>query len=102
MFKRLDAAAHALTEQPVHIHVDNQPLICRAGDSVAAALFAAGIDACRNTVVSGSARGPYCMMGVCYDCLVQIDGVANRQACMTPVREGLQVMRQDGARGVRI
>ncbi len=102
MFKRLDDAARALTEQPVHIHVDDRPLTCRAGDSVAAALLAAGIDACRDTVVSGSARGPYCMMGVCYDCLVRIDGVANRQACMTPVREGMQIQRQDGARGVRI
>lgn len=101
MFKRLDDAARALTEQPIQIFVDERPLTCRAGDSVAAALLAAGIDACRETVVSGRARGPYCMMGVCYDCLVQIDGVANRQGCMTPVREGMQVRRQQGAREVR-
>lgn len=101
MFKRLDDAARALTEQPIQIFVDERPLTCRAGDSVAAALLAAGMDACRETVVSGRARGPYCMMGVCYDCLVQIDGVANRQGCMTPVREGMQVRRQQGAREVR-
>lgn len=101
MFKRLDDAARALTEQPIQIFVDERPLTCRAGDSVAAALLAAGIDACRETVVSGRARGPYCMMGVCYDCLMQIDGVANRQGCMTPVREGMQVRRQQGAREVR-
>lgn len=101
MFKRLDDAARALTEQPIQIFVDDRPLTCRAGDSVAAALLAAGIDACRETVVSGSARGPYCMMGVCYDCLVQIDGIANRQGCMTPVSEGMQVRRQRGAREVR-
>lgn len=101
MFKRLDDAARALTEQPIQIFVDERPLTCRAGDSVAAALLAAGIDACRETVVSGRARGPYCMMGVCYDCLVEIDGVANRQGCMTPVREGMQVRRQQGAREVR-
>lgn len=101
MFKRLDDAARALSEQPIHIFVDERPLTCRAGDSVAAALLAAGMDACRETVVSGSARGPYCMMGVCYDCLVQIDGIANRQGCMTPVREGMQVRRQQGAREVR-
>jgi predicted molibdopterin-dependent oxidoreductase YjgC len=101
MFKRLDDAARALNEQPIQIFVDDRPLTCRAGDSVAAALLAAGIDACRETVVSGSARGPYCMMGVCYDCLVQIDGIANRQGCMTPVSEGMQVRRQRGAREVR-
>jgi predicted molibdopterin-dependent oxidoreductase YjgC len=40
------------------------------------------------------------MMGVCYDCLVGIDGHANQQACMTRVREGMTVRRQLGAREV--
>jgi succinate dehydrogenase/fumarate reductase-like Fe-S protein len=67
---------------------------------VAAALFAAGVQACRDTAVSGAARGPFCMMGVCYDCLVRIDGRPNQQACMTPVRDGMTVQRQLGAREV--
>ena len=50
--------------------------------------------------VSGSPRAPYCMMGVCFDCLMEIDGVGNRQACLTPVADGMQVRRQRGARGV--
>ncbi len=40
------------------------------------------------------------MMGVCFECLMEIDGVGNRQACLTPVAEGMQVRRQRGARGV--
>ncbi len=40
------------------------------------------------------------MMGVCFDCLMEIDGVGNRQACLTPVAAGMQVRRQRGARGV--
>jgi predicted molibdopterin-dependent oxidoreductase YjgC len=40
------------------------------------------------------------MMGVCFDCLVEIDGVGNRQACLTLVADGMQVRRQRGARGV--
>jgi len=40
---------------------------------VAAALFAAGCIACRSTVATGAARGPFCMMGVCFDCMVTID-----------------------------
>jgi predicted molibdopterin-dependent oxidoreductase YjgC len=40
------------------------------------------------------------MMGVCFDCLVEIDGFGNRQACLTPIAEGMQVRRQSGARGV--
>lgn len=83
---------------PVTIVVDGAPVAARAGDSVAAALIAAGIVATRTTPVSDSPRGPYCMMGVCFDCLMVIDGVASRQACLTPVRDGLRVERQHGAR----
>jgi sarcosine oxidase subunit alpha len=38
------------------------------------------------------------MMGVCFDCLVEIDGVGNRQGCLVPVREGMAVSRQHGKR----
>jgi class 3 adenylate cyclase len=51
---------------------------------------------CRTTPVSGSARAPYCMMGVCFDCLMEIDGTPNRQACLTPVAEGMRINRQLG------
>jgi predicted molibdopterin-dependent oxidoreductase YjgC len=101
MFRRLDAAAQAVADAPVRITVEGRPVHCRAGDSVAAALFAAGVIACRDTAVSEVPRGPYCMMGVCYDCLVNIDGMANQQACMTPVRAGMAVRRQIGAREVK-
>ena len=76
---------------------DGRQVEARPGDSVAAALIAAGIDATRRSAVSGMARGPYCMMGVCFECLVTIDGMANRQACMVEAREGLVVTTQDGA-----
>ncbi len=52
------------------------------------------------TPVTGSARGPYCMMGVCFDCLVEIDGEGNRQACMIEARDGMVVKRQMGARKI--
>ena len=84
----------------VTIHFDGAPIAARAGDSVAAALLAAGIVATRTTPVSDAPRGPYCMMGVCFDCLMVIDGVASRQACLTPVREGMRVERQHGARAL--
>lgn len=74
--------------------------MARPGDSVAAALLAAGVTTLRETPVSGTPRAPYCMMGVCFDCLVEIDGVGNRQACLTMVSEGMQVRRQHGARAV--
>ncbi|AMJ61585.1 (2Fe-2S)-binding protein [Bosea sp. PAMC 26642] len=65
----------------------------RYGDSVAAALMAAGFGDLRASVVTGAPRGPYCLMGACFDCLVRIDGVHNRQACMTTVEPGMDVHR---------
>jgi len=69
-----------------------------AGDSVALALLAAGIDSSRDSVVSGQPRGPYCLMGACFECLVVIDGVQNRQGCQVQVREGMVIARQRGGR----
>ncbi len=95
MFKRL--------RDPIPDHVtirfEDSEIGCGSGDSVAAALLAAGVGALRTAVVSGQDRGPYCLIGTCFECLVEIDGVPNRQACLTPVREGMRVKRQLGARG---
>jgi hypothetical protein len=63
-----------------------------------AALLAAGVDVCRTTPVSGAPRAPYCMMGVCFDCLVTVDGVGNRQGCLVRVAEGMRVAVQRGKR----
>lgn len=96
MFRRLpDADRAALT-----IHVDGRELAAKACDSVAAALIAHGIVVARRTPVSGAPRGPYCMMGVCFECLVTIDGAPNRQACMVEVSEGMRVETGSGKRDV--
>lgn len=95
MFRRLDPGAPER-----RFRFDGVEIRAREGDNVAAALLAAGIVALRETPVSGEPRAPYCMMGVCFDCLVEIDGVGNRQACLTPVRDGMVVRRQHGARSV--
>jgi predicted molibdopterin-dependent oxidoreductase YjgC len=94
MFRRLPEAQQG----GVAVTIDGRPFAARAGDSVAATLFAAGTLACRSTPVSGSERGPFCMMGVCFDCLVTIDGRPNQQGCLIPVREGMRIERQAGAR----
>ena len=93
MFKRLAEAG-----APVAITVDGMAVTARTGDTVAAALLVAGIDHCRTTPVSGAPRAPYCLMGVCFDCLVTIDGVGSRQGCLVPVRQGMRVETQQGKR----
>jgi sarcosine oxidase subunit alpha len=94
MFKRLPEDKRTV----VTLSVDGQSIEAREGDSVAAALLAAGLLQSRSTPVGHAPRAPYCMMGVCFDCLMAIDGVGSRQACMVPVRQGMDVRTQHGAR----
>lgn len=84
----------------VTFSIDGREATARAGDSVAAAMLVAGVGACRQTPVGGAPRGPYCMMGVCFDCLVTIDGVASRQGCLVPVTAGMRVETQRGKRSI--
>jgi predicted molibdopterin-dependent oxidoreductase YjgC len=93
MLKHIDATDDA----SVAFTFEGRPITATKGDTVASALLAAGETVFRSTPVSGADRGPFCMMGVCFDCLVEIDGVPNRQACMTPVSGGMNVRRQHGA-----
>ena len=94
MFERI--AAHSGPD--VVITIDGVRTVAKAGDTVAAALLAAGLLASRTTPVSQAPRGPYCLMGVCFDCLVSIDGVGSRQGCLVAVREGMRVETQRGRR----
>jgi predicted molibdopterin-dependent oxidoreductase YjgC len=93
MFKPLNPDAPTVT-----VTIDDRAVAVPAGLSVAAAMLCAGVDTFRTTPVSGAPRGPYCLMGACFDCLVVIDGVQNRQACMVDVVEGMRIRRQHGAR----
>ncbi|RYG91833.1 (2Fe-2S)-binding protein [Loktanella sp. IMCC34160] len=87
-------AFHEIDPAPVRVAVrfDGQELLLPEGANLAASLLAAGIVSLRDTPVSGAPRAPFCMMGTCFDCLVQIDGVT-RQACMTEVAEGMEITR---------
>ena len=90
MFQRLTD----VTRKPVSLRFDGEEIAALEGDTLAAALLAAGVTRLRNAPVSGAPRAPYCMMGVCFDCLVEIDGVGHQQACLVPVRHGMEVRRQ--------
>jgi D-hydroxyproline dehydrogenase subunit gamma len=83
--------------RPVTVFVDGRSVVLNEGESAAAAALLAGLTATRSTPVSGAPRAPYCMMGVCFECLMVIDGTPSAQACLVPVREGMRIERQDGA-----
>ena len=74
----------------VRVSFDGRPLDLPEGANLAAALLAAGVPVFRRTPISGAPRAPFCMMGACFDCLVEIDGTV-RQACMLEVAEGMEI-----------
>jgi len=90
--------ADEATSKNVTVVFEGQQIDTREGDTVAAALLAAGITTFRSTPISSSPRSPYCMMGVCFECLLEIDGVPNVQACQVQVRDGMRINPQRGAR----
>ena len=94
MFRRLpDAPSRAVTAT-----IDGRSVTARAGDSVATVLLAEGILPTRVSPASGAPRAPYCMMGVCFECLVTIDGVGNRQSCLVPIAQGMAIETQKARR----
>lgn len=82
----------------VGIDVEGRCVQAREGESLATALLGAAVVPFRRTAVSGAPRAPLCLMGVCFDCLVEVDGVQNVQSCMVEVRDGMQVRLPAGAR----
>lgn len=80
------------TRPPVTFTFDGQPLTAQQGDSLAMALWANGIADVRRSSRDGAPRGVLCNMGICYDCLVVVDGVTLR-SCMVIVQDGMRVAR---------
>jgi predicted molibdopterin-dependent oxidoreductase YjgC len=87
MYRLLPDAGAAV----VSLTIDGKPITVPQGTSVAAALLLAAAVPSRTSLVRHTARAPYCMMGVCFECLVEIDGVADRQACMITAVDGMRV-----------
>ncbi|MFF8845000.1 (2Fe-2S)-binding protein [Streptomyces sp. NPDC015127] len=81
---------------PFEITLDGRPLPALSGQSVAAALWSAGILAWRTTRVGGRPRGAFCGIGQCYDCLATVNGTPNRRACLVPARPGDEITTQEG------
>jgi predicted molibdopterin-dependent oxidoreductase YjgC len=98
LFRVLTPLAPAVADATVQIWFNDQPLDVPGGRSVAAALLAAGVQRFRATPVTGAPRGPYCMMGACFECLVEIDGVPSRKSCLVTVQDGMRIHSQEGAR----
>jgi predicted molibdopterin-dependent oxidoreductase YjgC len=93
MFKRLETNPEKL----VSISINGKPFNVPAGETVAAAVLASGITHTRTTAVSSSTRAPFCLMGVCYECLMVINGLPNQLACKEYVTDGMIIECQHGS-----
>jgi len=98
MFKTLpDAGGTTVT-----VVINGAPFSAPVGCTAAAALLLADALPTRTTPVSNAPRAPYCMMGVCFECLIEIDGVPNQQGCLIPVVEGMRIDRQLGSVAMKL
>lgn len=93
---RIDPQPGVERGEPVTISVDGRPVASYLGESVAAAMIADSDDLTMRRTADGEPRGLFCGMGVCFECLVVVDGVPGTRACMTWVREGMEVGTQVG------
>ena len=75
---------------------DGRPVSYQPGQTVGAALWADGVRSWRRTRVEGRPRGLFCGIGVCFDCLVEVDGRPDQRACLVPARDGAVVRTQEG------
>lgn len=83
-------------KKTVRIYIDGQELQVHEGEMIAAALIANGISIFRYTKHKHSPRGIYCGIGRCTDCVMVVDGIPNVRTCITPVKDGMIIERQQG------
>ncbi|MGW6062159.1 (2Fe-2S)-binding protein [Streptomyces sp. NPDC055189] len=81
---------------PHTVTFDGREIPALPGQSVAAALWSAGITSWRSTRRGGEPRGVFCGIGVCFDCLVEVNGRANQRACLVPAEPGDEIRTQGG------
>ena len=74
----------------IRIYVNGRETYAYKGETVLAALLAAGYRVLRRDK-NGQPRGAFCGMGVCYDCLVSINGIRNQRSCMIEVEESMEI-----------
>ena len=98
MFKLLpDTTAN--TTQRLTVMVNGKAVNVPQGFTAAAAMLLHHQGATRTSALSGEGRAPYCMMGVCFECLMEINGEPNQQGCLVTVSEGMRINPQQGKRG---
>ena len=86
-----------MSKAHIEFRFDGEPVIAVPGQSVGAALIAAGHRSWRRTRFDDAPRGIFCGIGICFDCLVTVNGRSSRRACLVEAHPGDVVTTQQGA-----
>lgn len=95
MFRKItdEQSAH---RHLVTIRLDGELIEVEGGEPIAAILLRVPPFFSRKTPISGQARAPFCLMGACFECLVEIDGATSVRSCLVRAQPGMTIKRQDG------
>jgi predicted molibdopterin-dependent oxidoreductase YjgC len=83
-------------EKKVSFHFNGKELFARRGVSIAAALIDNDERITRTTRINQQPRGIFCGIGICFDCLITVDGLSDQRACLTEITQGMQVETEKG------
>ncbi len=83
-----------MTPKTVHFLFDGLSVTATQGQTIAAALIADGLKSLSKTRLKGKPRSIFCGIGVCFDCVVIVDGIANQRSCLIEVTDGMNVWSQ--------
>ena len=83
-----------MTPKTVHFQFNGVAVTATQGQTIAAALIADGWKSLRKTRVKGKPRSIFCGIGVCFDCVVIVDTIANQRSCLIEVTNGMNVASQ--------
>lgn len=75
----------------IHFYFNGAKFVGREGQSVAAALINSGQRDLRRTRFGNEPRSIFCGIGICFDCVVTVDGVANQRACLVEIVDEMKV-----------
>lgn len=93
MFSKLNVTDN---RRVISVQIDGSEVSCFEGDTVAAVVLLNGLQPYRRSALSRAERAPFCMMGICFECLIEIDGIPNQQGCLRNVEPGMRIKRQVG------
>jgi len=86
-----------MSQFDIEFTFDDNTITASPGQSVGAALLAANLRSLRQSRFNKNKRGVFCGIGVCFDCLVVVDGIANQRACIVEAKSGMKVQTQVGS-----